>query len=125
VHRPGSEVFILQFGYRESAIDLAEESAMRLVEAVRDAGLVLVRGRTDGVVETAGESRVARERADAVREYLVALGVPTDRIRTTYQPIGDYIADNSTEKGRALNRRAEVEVYHSAPMQLVLTAKIQ
>jgi outer membrane protein OmpA-like peptidoglycan-associated protein len=118
--RPASEVFILHFDYKSTEVDLEANAALQLAGAVKDAQLVMVRARTDGAVETAGESRTARARADAVRDYLLALGVPQERIRSTYQPVGDHIGDNNTAAGRALNRRAEVEIYRSAPPNLLL-----
>jgi hypothetical protein len=40
------------------------------------------------------------ERAAAVRDYLVAAGVDPARIRATYQPAGDHVADNASAGGR-------------------------
>ena len=46
---------------------------------------------------------------------LVQAGIEPARIRTTWQPAGDYAADNELPGGRALNRRVEVEIYRAAP----------
>jgi hypothetical protein len=40
------------------------------------------------------------------------------RIRATYQPTGDYVADNTSLSGRGLNRRVEIELYRAAPVAL-------
>ena len=79
---------------------------------------MLLRGRTDGASDTAAESRIARERAAAVREYLVGVGVDASRIRATYQPTGDHVADNSSPASRGLNRRVEIEVYRALPVAM-------
>lgn len=113
-------VFVLRFPYAGSAVELADKSAIALSEAAKAAQLIVIRGRTDGAKETPGELRVAKARALAVKEYLLAQGVEEQRIRTTYQAVGDHAADNSTEDGRALNRRAEVEVYFTRPVELQL-----
>lgn len=69
-----------------------------------------VHGHTDNSNRT-GDSTfnmvLSQQRADAVREYLVNKGIRADRI--VARGFGDTrpIADNSTEKGKALNRRTE------------------
>ena len=79
---------------------------------------MLLRGRTDGATDSAAESRIARERAAAVRDYLVGAGVDPDRIRATYQPAGDHAADNSSPAGQGMNRRVEIEVYRALPVAM-------
>jgi outer membrane protein OmpA-like peptidoglycan-associated protein len=118
---PANTVYVLHFPFGKSTLNLTEESALALANAVRGAQLIQIRGRTDGASDTPSEAYVARERANAVQDYLVAMGVPADRIRSTYQASGDHVSDNSTIAGRALNRRAEVEVY-SAPPQVEFLA---
>lgn len=70
-------------------------------------------------------SRIARDRAAAVRDYLVAAGVDPARIRATYQPAGDHIADNVSASGRHLNRRVEIEMYRALPVALTTAAVAQ
>ncbi len=56
---------------------------------------------------------LSRERAGTVAEYCqVALNLPPEAI--SYEGVGDIrpIASNTTEGGRALNRRVEVEVWY-------------
>jgi outer membrane protein OmpA-like peptidoglycan-associated protein len=60
-----------------------------------------------------------------VRDYLVAAGVDPARIRATYQPAGDHVADNASAGGRGLNRRVEVELYRALPVALSATAVAQ
>ena len=51
-----------------------------------------------------------------MRDYLVAAGVDPARIRATYQPVGDHVADNGSDSGRSLNRRVEIELYRALPI---------
>ena len=108
-------VYSILFAFGSADVVLPDAEAARLVQEARTAPLVVLRGRTDGTTLTSGESRIARERAEGVKTYLVRAGVDPTRIRATWQPIGDHAADNASEGGRSLNRRVEIEIYRSAP----------
>ena len=112
-------VFTVRFEFGSAKVAIPAEMSAALVEEARSAPLVVLKGRTDGTSDLPGESRIARERAAAVRDYLVGAGVDASRIRATWQPAGDHAADNSAPTGRAMNRRVEVEVYRAAPVELV------
>ena len=113
--------FTVHFDFASTRVVIPADSATVLIEDAKAAPLVLLRGRTDGTSETPGESRIARERATAVRDYLVAAGVDPSRIRATYQPVGDHVADNGSAGGRGLNRRVEIELYRAPPIALSAT----
>ena len=115
---PANSVFTVRFDFGSARLDVPADTASALIENARVAPLVLLRGRTDGAADSAAESRIARERAAAVRDYLVAAGVDAARIRATYQPAGDHAADNSSPSGRGLNRRVEIEVYRAMPVAM-------
>ena len=116
----GNAVYTVLFAFGSTEVKVADAAAAPMLAQAREAALVLLRGRTDGVVESATESRIARERAAAVRSYLVQSGVDPARIRTTYQPVGDPAADNAAPAGRALNRRVEIELYRVASRPVLL-----
>ncbi|MFG6417185.1 OmpA family protein [Roseateles sp. DC23W] len=116
----GNSVYIVSFDFASTTFWLPTSEAQRLVNEARSAPFVAVRGRTDGTVDTAAERRIASQRASAVREFLVAAGIDPARIRTSYQPTGDHLADNSDAVGRALNRRVEIEIYRTAPVTTAL-----
>lgn len=111
-------VFTIRFAFGSAHVVVPADIASTLVESARSAPLVLLRGRTDGVTDSAAESRIARERAAAVRDYLVGAGVDPARIRATYQPTGDHAADNSSPAGQGMNRRVEIEVYRALPVAM-------
>jgi outer membrane protein OmpA-like peptidoglycan-associated protein len=113
-----NSVFTIRFSLSSTRVFVPEAIASGLVESARAAPLVLLRGRTDGAFDSAAEGRIARERAKAVRDYLVGAGVDPARIRATYQPAGDHAADNSSPAGRSLNRRVEIEVYRALPVAM-------
>lgn len=71
---------------------------------------VQIIGHTDDVGSESYNLMLSQERAQSVRQYLIARGVESERLvasgRGSYQPI----ASNSTEAGRAQNRRVEFKL---------------
>lgn len=120
-----NSVFTVRFEFGSTRVVIPADIAAALVEDAKAAPLVLLRGRTDGTSDALAESRIARDRAAAVRDYLVAAGVDPARIRATYQPAGDHVADNTSAGGRGLNRRVEIELYRALPVALTATAVAQ
>ena len=116
-----NSVFTVRFDFGSTRVAIPADIAAPLVADAKAAPLVLLRGRTDGSSDALVESRIARERATAVRDYLVAAGVDPARIRATYQPVGDHVADNSSDSGRGLNRRVEIELYRALPIGMTGT----
>lgn len=90
------------------------EVAQALRTAVRDADSVWVRGRTDSDSPDAINRLIAIERAMKARTWLVNNGVPAAKITTRFSSSGLFLADNATLEGKALNRRVEIDIRHSA-----------
>ena len=120
-----NSLFTVRFDFGSTRVVIPTDVAATLVEDAKASPLVMLRGRTDGTSEAPAESRIARDRAAAVRDYLVAAGVDPVRIRATYQPAGDHVADNVSAGGRGLNRRVEIELYRALPVALSATAVAQ
>jgi outer membrane protein OmpA-like peptidoglycan-associated protein len=108
-------VFTMHFDFGSVEVNVPSEEGETLLKAARTSPLLVLRGRTDGTRDSAAESRIARSRAEAVRDYLVDHGIDPHRIRTTYQPSGDFAVDNDSQRGRAMNRRVEIELYRALP----------
>jgi outer membrane protein OmpA-like peptidoglycan-associated protein len=113
-----NSIFTLRFGFNSTKVTVPTDITAALSAAARNAPLVLLRGRTDGAADTTTASRIANQRAIAVRDYLVAAGVDPTRIRTTHQPIGDHVADNDSAVSKGMNRRVEVEIYRALPVAM-------
>jgi flagellar motor protein MotB len=77
-----------------------------------------VRGYTDGDKDLWIERETAKQRAHKARDYFIAQGVSPDHIEITIVPIGQHVADNATKKGRAKNRRVEIEVKEHNPASI-------
>jgi outer membrane protein OmpA-like peptidoglycan-associated protein len=65
-------------------------------------------GHTDSTGTPAINDPLSVERAQSVRDYLAARGVSPTRISTMGRGEREPVADNSTEAGRARNRRVEI-----------------
>jgi OOP family OmpA-OmpF porin len=66
-------------------------------------------GHTDSIGTDAYNQKLSEQRAKAVKDYMVAKGVPADKI--TIKGMGEKqpVASNKTKDGRAKNRRVEVD----------------
>jgi outer membrane protein OmpA-like peptidoglycan-associated protein len=117
-----NSVFTVRFDFGSTRVVIPADVAATLVDDAKASPLVMLRGRTDGTSDAPAESRIARDRAASVRDYLVAAGVDPARIRATYQPAGDHVADNASAGGRGLNRRVEIELYRVVPVAMSTTA---
>jgi outer membrane protein OmpA-like peptidoglycan-associated protein len=67
-----------------------------------------VEGHTDSVGTEGANSQLSRERAKAVKSYLIAQGVPKDRLQTIGHGETTPVASNDTDSGRQRNRRVEL-----------------
>lgn len=71
---------------------------------------LLIEGHTDNVGSRESNLILSRNRAEAVKKYLMKKGVTEDRILTKYYGPDKPVADNNTEEGRQQNRRVEMTV---------------
>jgi outer membrane protein OmpA-like peptidoglycan-associated protein len=76
---------------------------------------VRVVGHTDNTGSDAINDPLSRQRAMSVKQYLEDRGIAAARIETEGRGEHEPIADNSTDAGRAKNRR--VEIFLREPQQ--------
>jgi outer membrane protein OmpA-like peptidoglycan-associated protein len=69
---------------------------------------VQIVGHTDSTGTEAVNNPLSLARADGVRDYLVARGVPGTHLQTAGRGEREPLADNASEAGRARNRRVEI-----------------
>ena len=82
---------------------------------------ITIYGHTDNTGSQAVNEKLAKERADAVANFLVGNGINRSRITTEGLAYDQPVADNSTAEGRAQNRR--VEVYITANSDMIKKAE--
>lgn len=102
--------YTIYFLRAETTLDSADESSLKTIaDAAKtyDAQRILITGHTDADGDASSNVKIAKARADAVANFLKNLKVSAE-IETI--SLGQFSpkSDNSTEKGRALNRRAEI-----------------
>jgi len=71
---------------------------------------IKVIGHTDNKGTEAYNMGLSERRAAAVKAFAVTQGVPASRLTTIGKGFSEPIADNSTDAGRAANRRVEVVI---------------
>jgi outer membrane protein OmpA-like peptidoglycan-associated protein len=103
-----------QIDFRFASATLAKSSAPlldRLAREVRNCpGSLRIEGFTDNIGRVAVNQDLSAARAAAVREALIARGIPAQRLRSQGLGPAHPIASNRTAKGRARNRRIEFHV---------------
>ena len=72
--------------------------------------VVIAVGHTDSVGGDAYNQSLSVKRSEAVKAYLVSKGIEKNRVYTEGKGEKQPVADNSTDEGRAKNRRVEIEV---------------
>jgi outer membrane protein OmpA-like peptidoglycan-associated protein len=79
-----------------------------------DQNRVTIVGHTDSTGSEAYNQTLSERRARAVRDELILLGVPSDRLSAMGQGERQPRANNDTTAGREMNRRVEVLVQPTA-----------
>lgn len=113
---PRGEVFTLAgdaFTSGKAKLTPAATAAVKTLSAYLQAvngARARVEGHTDSQGSAAANRTLSQQRAAAVREALVAAGLPAGRVEAVGHGADHPVGDNRTEAGRAANRRVEVIV---------------
>ena len=87
----------------------AEQSLATLRRLVAEGSKLKIVGHSDSRGERARITLVSRQRAEMLRDWLVARGVPATAVAAVESEDDRVpLASNDTAEGRARNRRAEV-----------------
>ena len=102
-----NSVFTVRFDFGSTRVGIPTDVASTLVEDAKASPLVMLRGRTDGTSDGPAESRIARDRAAAVRDYLVAAGVDPARLVTRAHGSAQPLVPGRSREANEQNRRVE------------------
>lgn len=72
--------------------------------------LIILEGNAALTSSAASALVISNQRAAAVKAYLVARGIPSDRISTKGNGIQKPLGDNATAAGRSKNNRVDIEI---------------
>jgi outer membrane protein OmpA-like peptidoglycan-associated protein len=70
---------------------------------------IIIEGHTDNVGNSTSNKALSEQRATSVKTSLVSKGISADRIKTLGYGQEKPVANNSTEAGKAKNRRVEIK----------------
>jgi outer membrane protein OmpA-like peptidoglycan-associated protein len=96
----------------------ARDALAAVAKALLDSGEsqpITVEGHTDSRGNEEHNQLLSKQRADAVRDYLVGQGVKPERITTVGYGETRPVASNDTAEGRANNRRVEIVIGKRQP----------
>jgi len=98
---------------KSELLPAAQDQLDQVAKALKDQGdlkPMVVEGYTDSVGSDQANLKLSKERAEAVRSYLISKGVPADKITAVGKGKANPVASNDTPEGRANNRRVEIVV---------------
>ncbi|MCP4634623.1 MAG: OmpA family protein, partial [candidate division Zixibacteria bacterium] len=104
---------ILNIKYRANSFEIDPYSKKKLdslVVILKQASIVQIEivGYTDNNGTISDNKKLAKKRANRVRDYLVSVGLDPNRLTTVGRGAEKFIASNKTEQGRKDNRRVEL-----------------
>lgn len=103
-------LYVWHFQPNQTNFAPAKEVAEVLAAVAKTAEQINVRGRTDSNAAGTADTRIAQDRAESARAFLVAHGVDPRKIAVSSLGAGDHVAPNTTKQGRDANRRVEIEL---------------
>ncbi len=96
--------------------DLKEQLKLNLAEiagilkSLLNESNIEIEGHTDNVGTAEFNQRLSEQRANAVLQYLVDRGVAAKQLKSIGYGLTRPVADNSTDEGKAKNRRVELVI---------------
>jgi outer membrane protein OmpA-like peptidoglycan-associated protein len=83
----------------------------------------IVIGHTDNVGDAQSNLKLSQRRAETVRNVIISMGVESNRLTAIGKGDKEPKTDNSTEEGRLMNRRVEVQLVQTVIQENKTTLK--
>ncbi|WP_348723377.1 OmpA family protein [Tenacibaculum sp. 190524A05c] len=106
---------VLYFKTGQSNISLNSEERQELADIAKyldkvEGSSCIITGHTDNTGDATVNLGLGQKRADFTKQYLVNNGIPSDKITAISKGQTEPIADNTTEEGKAKNRRTVITI---------------
>lgn len=103
----------LEFDFNKATIRSTSFSYLdKVAEIMKEKNFNLkLDGYTDNVGNASVNQKLSKDRAEAVKAYLISKGVDASKIETAGHGANNPVSSNSTEEGRQQNRRVEFSLY--------------
>lgn len=101
------------FAFDSSALTAEARSQLTaLLSKLKAADVVSIKvvGNTDSKGSDAYNQKLSERRADSVAQFLISQGIPAGKVTSEGDGERKPVADNSTDEGRAQNRRVELHI---------------
>ena len=113
--KPGEKIVLKNIFFATDSFELKKESYAELNTIIdllkKNPQLkVEIGGHTDNIGSKEYNLRLSENRAKSVYDYLVSKGIDAKRLKYKGYGFSEPVSDNSTEEGRAKNRRTEMKV---------------
>jgi outer membrane protein OmpA-like peptidoglycan-associated protein len=113
--KAGAKTVLQNIEFEYAKYEFASSSIPELMRVVRwlnanPSVRIEISGHTDNVSSLATNMPLSENRAKAIYDFLVQNGIPTERLQYKGYGPNKPVATNSTEEGRAKNRRVEMTV---------------
>lgn len=108
----GATVYFANAGTKAQFDEKTDAAIHAICEAMKADNTikVTVYGHTDNTGSLKANMKYGKQRAEALKAYMVNLGAPAANIVCESKGPKEPVADNKTKEGRAKNRRATVEL---------------
>lgn len=93
----------------KTAFNPAPAVAKVLIESAKSADSILVRGHTDSHKAGRMDAKIALERANGAKSFLLKNGVDAKKITVSAEADGSFLVPNISKAAKAVNRRVEIE----------------
>ena len=106
---------VLYFKTGETNINLTAKERQEFADIANyldkvEGATCVVTGHTDNTGDSSANMAIGQERANSAKRYLVQNGIPEDKITALSKGQEEPIADNTTEEGKAKNRRTVITI---------------